>query len=110
MFWDSKHYCQTQNNKKIKKLATGYKTDILNPIMARPKRYKTSRQFSLRMDAELLDQLEHHAARLGVDRSQLINRLLALHVEENPFATDQKSAYNTKKGQGNKHPTDPEPA
>ncbi|MGJ8649512.1 MAG: ribbon-helix-helix protein, CopG family [Opitutaceae bacterium] len=55
--------------------------------MARPRRYDEGKQISLRIEADLLEKLDVRAKALGVDRSQLINRLLATHINNNPFST-----------------------
>lgn len=57
-------------------------------------RPKTSR-IDIRVERALLDRLDRIANEIGVDRSQLIRRMLAKHINQNPFASADKQLRQT---------------
>lgn len=60
--------------------------------MARPKRYNKPKQISIRLDEKLLEALDRRSTEIGIDRSQLINKILSLNVESNPFEPQKQKA------------------
>jgi metal-responsive CopG/Arc/MetJ family transcriptional regulator len=65
----------------------------------RPRRFKEGRQISLRLESDLLEDLDAKAEEYGIDRSQLISLLLKRHIGENPWILKDPPSNPKKKNE-----------
>ena len=62
----------------------------------RPRKYKNPAQISLRIDLELLEEIDRRREKAGVTRSDYINAVLKEHMDANP--KDSDNLNNPSKG------------
>ena len=64
--------------------ASKIKDQIMSDLPATPRRNTPHYRFNLKLSAELNAYLEAEAYRLGMSRTELVNRILLAYAKENP--------------------------